>query len=127
MDDKKEFDPTSRAIIGSAIKIHRHFGPGVFERVYETYLAHELKKQGYAVERQLRVPVVYDGIRMESAYRIDLLVNSEVVVEIKAVDTLLPVHHAQLLSYLRLSGHHIGLLINFHEKLLRRGLKRIVL
>lgn len=127
MDAKLEFDSTSKAIIGCAIKIHRFFGPGVFERVYETYLAHELKKQGFAVERQVRVPVVYDGIRMESAYRIDLLVNSEVVVEIKAVDTLLPVHHAQLLSYLRLSGHHIGLLINFHEKLIRRGLKRIVL
>jgi GxxExxY protein len=127
MDAKYEFDPTSNAIIGCALKIHRFFGPGVFEKVYEIYLAHELKKLGYAVERQVRVPVEYDGIRMESAYRIDLLVNSEVIVEIKAVETMLPIHHAQLLSYLRLSGHHIGLLINFHEKLLKRGLKRIVL
>jgi len=127
MDANREFDTTSNAIIGCALKIHRFFGPGVFERVYETYLAHELRKQGFHVERQVRVPVEYDGLRMESAYRLDLLVNSEVIVEIKAVETLLPVHHAQLLSYLRLSGHHIGLLINFHEKLLKRGLKRIVL
>ena len=126
MVDQKEWDPTSKAIIGAAIKIHRHFGPGVFERVYEVYLAHELMQKGVQVERQVRVAVEYEGLRMEHAYRLDLLVNSEVVVEIKAVDTLLPIHHAQLLSYLRLSGHRVGLLINFHEKLLSRGLKRIL-
>lgn len=126
MTDQKEFDSTSKAIIGAAIKIHRHFGPGVFERVYETYLAHELRTRGFQVDRQVRVAVEYEGLRMEHAYRLDLLVNSEVVVEIKAVDTLLPIHHAQLLSYLRLSGYRVGLLINFHEKLLTRGLKRIL-
>jgi GxxExxY protein len=127
MDDLHELDIITEDIIGCAIRIHQHFGPGVFERVYEIYLAHELKKLGYQVERQVRVPVEYDGIRMEVAYRIDLLVESAVVIEIKAVDTLLPVHHAQLLSYLRLAGYRLGLLINFHEKLLKRGLRRIAL
>ncbi len=127
MDELKQFNSITDDIIGCAIKVHRHFGPGLFERVYEIFLMHELKKLGHQVEHQVRVPVEFEGISIATAYRIDLLVDAAVVVEIKAVESLQQIHHAQLLSYLRLSGYRLGLLINFHEKLLTRGLKRIAL
>lgn len=127
MNAYPELDSITRSIIGCAVIVHKEFGPGVFERVYETFLAHELRKKRHEVEQQVRMTISYDGITMEGAYRMDMVVDSAVVLEIKAVEELRPVHHAQLLSYLRLSGYHVGLLINFHEKLLTRGVKRIVL
>jgi GxxExxY protein len=116
----------SRDVISAAMKVHSVLGPGLLEAAYKRCLALQLRKQGALVDEELELPVVYDGVRVELAYRIDLLVNGAVVVEVKAVSNLLPVHHAQLLSYLRLSGHKIGLLINFNVRHLREGISRTV-
>lgn len=116
----------SRAIISAAMKVHSILGPGLLEGTYKRCLAQELRKRGLLVDEELELPVVYEGICVELAYRIDLLVNGVVIVEVKAVNNLLPVHHAQLLSYLRLSGHKIGLLINFNVRHLREGISRTV-
>jgi GxxExxY protein len=116
----------SRDIISAAIKVHSAVGPGLLETTYKRCLAYELRKRRLLVEEELELPVVYDGICIDLAYRIDLLVNGVVIVEVKAVAKLLPVHQAQLLSYLRLSGHKIGLLINFNVRHLREGISRTV-
>lgn len=120
-------DPLTHAIIGSAIEAHRHLGPGLLESSYEACLAHELRLRGLVVERQRPIPVRYKDIELECGYRLDLLVEDRIVVEIKAVDALLPVHEAQLLSYSRFSGRHTGLLLNFNVDSFRQGLKRFVL
>lgn len=114
------------AVISSAMKVHSHLGPGLLESAYEACLAHELHKQGIRVAQQVGLPVIYDGERIELGYRIDLIVEDLVIVEIKCVEAINPVHHAQLLSYIRLSGRQIGLLINFHVAHLRDGIKRMV-
>jgi GxxExxY protein len=114
------------AIITSAMKVHSLMGPGLLESAYEACLAHELRKHGFVVAQQIALPVIYDGERLELGYRIDLMVENLVVVEIKCVECINPVHEAQLLSYIRLSGRHVGLLINFHVAHLRDGIKRIV-
>jgi len=114
------------AIITAAMKVHSQLGPGLLESAYEGCLAHELRKQGLEAARQVALPVVYDGERIELGYRIDLMVEGLVVVEIKCVDVLNPVHLAQLLSYIRLSERNVGLLINFHVAHLRDGIKRMV-
>ncbi len=114
------------AVISAAMKVHSHLGPGLLESAYEACLAHELRKQGLRVAQQVGLPVIYDGERIELGYRIDLIVEDLVVVEIKCVEAINPVHHAQLLSYIRLSGRQIGLLINFHVAHLRDGIKRMV-
>ena len=116
----------TRLIIGSAIKVHCRLGPGVLENTYEVCLAYELEKSGLKVRRQVGLPINYDGIELEVGYKLDLLVDDQVVVEIKAQEGILPVHKAQLLSYLRLSGRPVGLLINFHEVLLKDGIVRKV-
>lgn len=108
------------------MKVHSALGPGLLESAYEACLVHELHKVGFHVASQLALPVVYDGIQIDVGYRIDLLVNDSIIVELKAVEKLLPIHQAQLLSYLKLSGKRIGLLINFHELHLRDGIKRMV-
>ena len=113
-------------ILHAAFEVHSTLGPGLLESAYEVCLAHELRKRGLRVETQRALPVVYDGIQVDLGYRIDLLVNDAVVVELKALETVLPVHKAQLLSYLRLSGKRVGLLINFHVERLRDGITRIV-
>lgn len=113
-------------IIGAAIRVHRSLGPGLLESAYETCLARELDRQGLRVETQKLLPCSYQGILIERGYRLDLLVEGTVVVELKAVDRLLPVHEAQILSYLKLSGLRIGLLINFNVKLLKHGVRRFV-
>jgi GxxExxY protein len=112
-------------IIGAAIEVHRHLGPGLLESVYEAALAYELTQAGLAVERQKPVSVAYKGLRFDEGYRIDLLVGNAVVVELKCVDSVLPIHEAQLLSYLKLTGLKIGLLINFKVPVLKQGIKRI--
>ena len=111
-------------IIGAAMKVHSRLGPGVLESAYEACLEYELKKRGMKVERQKALPIIYDGLAIEAGYRIDLLVEDPVVVELKAVESLLPIHHAQILSYLRLANKEVGLLINFHEFHLKDGLVR---
>lgn len=114
----------TREIINGAIRVHRSLGPGLLESVYEVCLTHELLKKDIRVQRQVALPVQYDNIELESGFRLDLLVDDAVIVEIKAVDALSKLHEAQLMTYLRLSGKEVGLLINFNELRLRDGIRR---
>lgn len=123
MDPK--LNSITEKIIGSAIEVHRHLGPGLLESTYEACLVHELIANGIAVERQKNLPVEYKGLKLDCGYRIDLLVEERVIVELKAVEVLLPIHEAQLLSYLKLSGAKVGLLMNFNVKMLKNGIKRL--
>jgi GxxExxY protein len=116
----------SKIIINAAIEIHKTLGPGLLESVYETTLEYKLKKFGLNVEKQVTLPVVYEEIKMESGYRIDLLVEKKVIIELKSVETILPVHKAQTLTYLKLSKLKLALLINFNVPLLKEGIKRFV-
>jgi len=113
-------------IRGAAFKVHTNLGPGLLESVYELALAHELRKMGHDVECQVGLPFVYDDIKLETGYRIDLLVDDLVIVEIKSVDALADVHHKQLLTYLKLSGKKLGLLINFNVSSIKDSIVRIV-
>jgi GxxExxY protein len=113
-------------IIGAAIEVHKELGPGLLESAYEVCLSFELEKIGMKVEKERPLPVVYKGITLDQAYRLDLIVNKLVVIELKSVDSLLPIHAAQMLSYLKLSGCTVGLLINFNVEKLKDGIKRIV-
>ena len=115
----------TETIIGSAIEVHRHLGPGLLESIYEAALAYELGQRGIAVECQKSLPVAYKGLIFDEGYRLDLLVENEVIVELKCVDGLLPIHEAQLLSYLKLTGLKVGLLINFKVPVLKQGIKRL--
>lgn len=117
----------SKLVLDAAYKVHTHFGPGLLESVYENCLAQELKTMGVNVLTQVPVPVVYEGIKLEVGYRIDLLVEDAVVVEVKSIEALAPVHYAQTLSYLKLSGKTLGLLINFNVANLKQGIKRFVI
>jgi GxxExxY protein len=112
--------------IGAAIEVHRHLGPGLLESAYQSCLAFELKQLGLKVEEQKPLPVVYKQVKLDCGYRLDMVVEDEIIVEIKAIETLLPIHDAQLLSYLRLTKKRVGLLMNFHVPVLKNGLKRIV-
>ncbi len=114
-------------IVDSAVKVHSALGPGLLESVYEACLAHTLAQRGLTAARQAELPIVYEGLRLESGLRLDLLVNDQVVVELKAVDALLPIHKAQLLTYLKLSGLRVGLLINFNVTRVANGIVRMVL
>ena len=116
----------TRQIIAAAMKVHSILGPGLLESAYHACLLHELHKQGLRLASQVGLPVVYDGEKIDLGYRIDLIVENSVIVEIKCVDVIHPVHEAQLLSYMRLSGRQVGLLINFHVVHLREGIKRMV-
>lgn len=117
---------TSYKIIGAALQLHTMLGPGLLESVYETAFEYDLKKLGLDVKRQLPITFVYKEVRMESAFRIDLLVNDKVLIELKSVEMLAPVHYAQTLTYLKLSKKKLGLLINFNERSLKSGIHRIV-
>jgi GxxExxY protein len=114
-------------VVDSALTVHRALGPGLLESVYSVCLAHELRKRGVQVQRELPLPISYDGILLDAGLRLDMLVDDCVIVELKAVECLLPVHHAQVLTYLKLTGHRLGLLINFNTPLIRDGIRRIVL
>ena len=118
--------PLSEAIIGAAIEVHRQLGPGLLESTYEACLFQELLARGLSAERQVALPVHYKGTRVDAGYRIDLLVEDEVIVELKAVSALEPIHQAQVITYLKLSGISLGLLINFNVMLLKNGIKRVV-
>ena len=121
-----ELNEITGSIIEFAIKVHKALGPGMLEGAYEICLTHELVQHGFTVERQKKLPILYDGIRLDAGYRLDLLVNDSVIVEVKAVERLNPVHEAQLLSYLRMTDKRLGLVINFNMKMLRDGVKRVV-
>lgn len=114
-------------IIGAALTVHREFGPGLLESAYEECFAYELAERGLAVERQAARPIVYRGLKLSVGYRPDMIVERTVVVEIKTVERLFPVHTAQLLTYLKLEGLHVGLLMNFNSVVLANGIKRVVL
>ncbi|MBX7259279.1 MAG: GxxExxY protein [Candidatus Hydrogenedentes bacterium] len=123
----REVDEVAKQVVDAAFAVHQALGPGLLESVYEACLAHELRKRGLNVETQVVLPVVYDGVELEAGLRLDLLVNGCVVVELKAVDHLLDVHRAQVMTYLKLTGHRLGLLINFNVPLIKDGVKRIAL
>jgi len=114
-------------IIGAAIEVHKHLGPGLLESAYEECLCHELALQGIEFQRQQPVPVVYKNRQLDCGFRIDLTVQDDLIVEIKAVEKLLPIHEAQLLTYMKLTGINTGLLINFNVRLLKTGVRRFVL
>ena len=114
------------AIVSAAMKVHSVLGPGLLESAYQACIAHELRKRGLRVASQVGLPVVYEGEKIELGYRMDLVVENLVIVEVKCVEAIHPVHQAQLLSYMRLSGIHVGLLINFYVTHLRDGIKRMV-
>ena len=118
-------DSIASQIVDSAFKIHNELGPGLLESAYEACLEHELTKRGFSVERQKPQPVHYDGIVIDAGYRIDLLVNDQVIIELKAVTELAPIHQAQLTTYLKLSRKSLGLLINFNVPLIKNGIRRI--
>jgi GxxExxY protein len=114
-------------IIGAAIEVHRHLGPGLLESAYETCLAHELKILGLNIARQQSLPISYKGLQLDTTYRLDLVVENSVLLELKSAERLEPIHEAQLLTYLRLARLPVGLLINFNVHLLRHGIKRFAL
>lgn len=116
----------TEVIIGAAIEVHRHLGPGLLESAYRRCLVHELRLRGVEVDSEVSIDMEYKGLRVAGAYRLDLLVADRVVVEIKAVDVVTPVHEAQLMTYLRLAGRRSGLILNFKVKLLREGITRRV-
>ena len=118
-------DSIAAGIVDAALKVHRELGPGLLERTYKICLEHELIKRGYSVERQKVQPVHYDGIVIDAGYRIDLLINDRVVIELKAVTELTPVHHAQLMTYLKLSRKSLGPIINFNVPLIKNGIRRV--
>ncbi len=121
-----ELNEISGIIIDSAMKVHSALGPGLLENAYETCLKHELISRDRVVLSQVALPITYCGITIDTGYRIDLLVNNSVIVELKAVDKISPIHEAQILSYLKLSNKRIGLIINFNVIRLRNGIKRFV-
>ena len=121
-----DVDRVTAAIVDSAMKVHSALGPGLLESVYEKCLKHELTKRGFKVESQLWLPVVYDGVQVEGGYKVDLLVEIAVIIELKVVEKILEVHKAQLLSYLKSGDKSVGLLINFNVVHLRDGIRRLV-
>ena len=124
--EEERINVITAAIIGAGMKVHSALGPGLLESAYEACLAYELRKSGFDVKTQVELPVIYEGVRIDLGYRIDILVNDLVIVELKCVEKLAPVHEAQIISYLRLSKKNVGLVINFHVRHLRDGIKRFV-
>ncbi len=122
----KEINKVSGAIIDAAIRVHSELGPGLLESSYEACLMHELRKRGLKAFSQVALPITYDGVEIEAGYRLDLLVEDAVIVEIKAVESILPLYEAQLLTYLKLSSKKLGLLINFNAKRIKDGVKRFI-
>jgi GxxExxY protein len=126
MLEQQNLDALTETIIGAAIEVHRALGPGLLESAYETCLAYELKDKGLKVERQKPLALTYRDVTLDCAYRLDLVVEGRVVIEVKALEELARIHAVQLLSYLKLTGCTVGLLINFHAYVLRDGIRRVV-
>jgi GxxExxY protein len=122
----QEHKRIAREVVDAALKLHRHFGPGVYESVYEPVLVYELKKRNLTTRQQTPVPLIYEGVTFDIGFKTDVVVNDLVILELKSVEKLEPVHFKQLLTYLRLTGLRLGLLINFGENLLKDGIHRIV-
>jgi GxxExxY protein len=122
-----EIEKMAKVCVNSAYKVHTVLGPGLLESVYETCLAHELARTGLRVEKQVQLPVFYEGVRLDAGLRLDLLVEGNLIIELKAVEELLPVHQAQVMTYLKLTGNRLGLLINFNVPLIKNGIKRVVI
>ena len=120
-------EAAARESIDAALQVHKLLGPGLLESAYEHCLAHEISRRGLRVQRQLALPIVYEGEKLDAGYRLDLVVDGVVIVEIKSIDALAPIHEAQVLTYLKLSGLRIVLLMNFNVALLKQGLERFVL
>jgi GxxExxY protein len=123
----REYDLLTEKIIGFAIEVHRQLGPGLLESAYEECLCYEFTHSGLSFRRQVPLPVVYKAIRLDCGYRIDIVVEAQVVLELKTVERLMPIHEAKILTYLKLSGLHTGLLLNFNSAVLKDGMRRIVL
>ena len=123
----KETDDIAEQVVDAAYTVHKSLGPGLLESIYEVCLTHELTKRGFKAERQITLPVFYDNIKLDAGLRLDLVVNGTLIVELKAVDNIIPVHKAQLLTYLKLTGHRLGLLINFNVPTIKNGIHRIAL
>jgi len=121
-----DINKTTEAIIGAAIEVHRHLGPGLLESAYEECLCEELLLRKIPFKRQILLPVIYKKKKLDIGYRIDLLVNDEVVIELKTVESILPIHEAQTLTYMRLGGWQVGLILNFNVTVLKHGIKRLV-
>ena len=126
MMDSDELDQLSKEVIGAAIEVHRVLGPALLESAYEESLAGELTNRGIKIERQIAIPVRYKELRIEDGYRIDMLVRKELILELKSVDSFQPVHTAQMLTYLKMTGFRLGLLLNFKVDAMRKGIKRAV-
>jgi GxxExxY protein len=126
MNESERLNEITEKIIGIAIDVHRALGPGLLESAYEACMFYDLKQIDINIKRQKHLPILYKGIKLDCSYRLDFLVEYEVIVEIKSVEKLLPIHQAQLLSYLKISGLKVGLLINFNVKFLKNGIQRIV-
>ena len=122
-----ENDPLTEKIIGFAISIHRDLGPGLLESAYEECLCYEIEQSGLSFRRQSALPIVYKSVRLDCGYRMDIVVENRVIVELKTVERLLPIHEAQMLTYLKLSGIRIGLLLNFNTPVLKGGIRRMLL
>jgi len=121
-----DIEKAAKEIVDAAIKVHRTLGPGLFESTYQKCLAYELSKSGLRVDCEVVLPIVYDGVEIESGYRLDMLVDDLIVVENKTVDNITPVHSAQLLTYLRLGGYELGFLLNWKVTLMKQGISRII-
>jgi GxxExxY protein len=119
-------DALTRRVIGLAIRVHRRLGPGLLESVYEACLCQELARDGLAIVRQAVVPLTYEGVQLETGFRADIIVEQAVILEIKAVEKIIPLHESQVLTYLRLTGCRVGLLLNFNSVMLKDGLRRFV-
>jgi GxxExxY protein len=119
-----EEEKIGKAVVNAAFKLHKSLGPGLLEKVYEVCMAHELSKAGYKVKRQVKIPIVYDGIEFEEGLRLDMLINDQIIIELKAVDIVNPVWKAQIISHLKLTELRLGYLINFNVSLIKNGIKR---
>ncbi|NLX22304.1 MAG: GxxExxY protein [Phycisphaerae bacterium] len=122
-----DVNAVAKIVVDAAFRVHSTLGPGLLEKVYETCLAYELRKRGLTVHTQVELPVIYDGVHLDAGMRIDMIVAENLLIELKAVEMILPVHKAQLLTYLKLTGHRLGLLINFNVPIIRDGIDRLAL
>jgi len=122
-----QLEKLATEVVDAAFKVHKALGPGLLESVYETCLTHEMRLRDHQVRTQVPVPITYEGVTLDAALRIDILIDDQLIVELKAVDALLPVFEAQVLTYLKLTGKRLGLLINFNVPVIRDGIRRIIL